>query len=91
MDLVQRIEMQTQLLIVDAGFVQQLLPQITVQDGRASLAPAAEQALRSEEHRRINQYAWEGAFFLLALGVCITVIARALSAEAHHGVDQQTI
>jgi signal transduction histidine kinase len=67
---------------VSAERVQQLLPQITVSAGRASLAPAAEQALTSEEHRRINQYAWEGAFFLLALGVCITVIARALSAEA---------
>jgi signal transduction histidine kinase len=35
-----------------------------------------------QAHRRINQYAWEGAFFLLALAVCIGVIARALSAEA---------
>ena len=67
---------------VSAERVQQLLPQITVSAGKAALAPATEQALRSEEHRRINQYAWEGAFFLLALGVCITVIARALSAEA---------
>jgi signal transduction histidine kinase len=62
--------------------VAELLPQITVHDGRASLATEVAQALTSEEHRRINQYAWEGAFFLLALGVCIAVIARALSAEA---------
>jgi signal transduction histidine kinase len=65
-----------------AARVQELLPQISVTGGRASLAPAVEQALRSEERRRINQYLWEGGFFLLALGVCITVIARALSAEA---------
>lgn len=62
--------------------VRQLLPQIVVSGTRATLAPAVEQALRTEEHRRINQYAWEGGFFLLALGVCIAVIARALRAEA---------
>jgi signal transduction histidine kinase len=62
--------------------VQQLLPQIVVSGAQASLAPAVEQALRTEEQRRINQYAWEGGFFLLALGVCIAVIARALSTEA---------
>jgi signal transduction histidine kinase len=62
--------------------VQQLLPQIVVSGAHAALAPAVEQALRTEEQRRLNQYAWEGGFFLLALGVCIAVIARALSAEA---------
>ena len=65
-----------------ASRVQQLLPQIVVNGTQASLAPAVEQALRTEEHRRNNQYAWEGGFFLLALGVCIAVIARALRAEA---------
>jgi signal transduction histidine kinase len=39
--------------------------------------------LSTEEHRHINQYAWEGAFFLLALFVCIGVIAAALRAEAN--------
>lgn len=62
--------------------VQELLPQIVVKGTQATLAPALEQALRTEEHRRNNQYAWEGGFFLLALGVCIAVIARALRAEA---------
>ena len=65
-----------------ASRVQQLLPQIRVNGTQATLAPAVEQALRTEEHRRNNQYAWEGGFFLLALGVCIAVIARALRAEA---------
>jgi signal transduction histidine kinase len=72
--------------LLDAGTpaarVQQLLPQIVVSGAQASLAPAVEQALRTEEQRRNNQYAWEGGFFLLALGVCIAVIARALRAEA---------
>ena len=60
--------------------VQAMLPGIVVNGGRATLAPAVDQMLLTEAHRRINQYAWEGSFFLLALGVCIGVIARALRA-----------
>lgn len=59
-----------------------LLPAIATIGGRAVLSSNADQALLSEAHRRINQYAWEGAFFLLALGFCIFVIARQLRAEA---------
>jgi signal transduction histidine kinase len=70
--------------------VQQLLPQIVVNDGRAALAPNLEQALTTEERHRYNQYAWEGAFFLLALAVCIAVIARALRAEAHAHQEQDS-
>jgi signal transduction histidine kinase len=62
--------------------VRQILPGIAVNGSRAALSPDVDQMLLSEEHRRINQYAWEGGFFLLALGVCIGVIARALRAEA---------
>ncbi len=67
---------------VSAARVQQLLPQIVVEGGHATLAPRVEEILRTEERRRIHQYAWEGAFFLLALAACILVIARALRAEA---------
>jgi signal transduction histidine kinase len=67
---------------VSASRVHELLPQIVVDGGHTSLAPEFEEMLRSEERRRIHQYAWEGAFFLLALGACIFVIARALRAEA---------
>jgi signal transduction histidine kinase len=62
--------------------VRQVLPDIAVSGTRATLSPAVDHMLLSEERRRINQYAWEGAFFMLALGVCIGVIARALRAEA---------
>ncbi|HEY0767357.1 MAG TPA: HAMP domain-containing sensor histidine kinase [Steroidobacteraceae bacterium] len=72
--------------LLDAGTsvqrVHELLPRIAIADGHAVLAPQVEQALLTEEHRRIRQYASEGAFFLLALGACIAVIARALRAEA---------
>lgn len=73
--------------LLDAGTpaqrVQQLLPGIVVSGGRAALSTEREQALTTEERRRDNQYAWEGGFFLLALAVCIAVIAGALRAEAH--------
>jgi signal transduction histidine kinase len=72
--------------LLDSGsspaHVQQLLPGVMVSGGRAVLSPQLEQALTLEERRRYDQYAWEGAFFLLALALCIAVIARALSAEA---------
>jgi signal transduction histidine kinase len=72
--------------LLDAGVpearIHELLPDITVAQRRAVLSAAAAEALRSEEARRYRQYAWEGSFFLLALAVCIAVIARALSAEA---------
>jgi len=72
--------------LLDAGVsaerIQQMLPQIVLGGGHASLAPKVEEMLRTEERRRYNRYAWEGAFFMLALGACITVIGRALRAEA---------
>ena len=62
--------------------VHELLPKIAVTAGRAALDPTIEATLITEARHRSNQYAWEGGFFLLALGVCIAVIARALRAEA---------
>ena len=72
--------------MLDAGIapwrVHQLLPAVAIAGSRATLLPSVEEMLLGEAHRRINQYAWEGGFFLLALGACIFVIARALRAEA---------
>src|SRR5215469_131526 len=80
--------------LIDSGMsaqrVQQLLPAIVVIDGRAALAPQVEQALTTEARHRYNQYAWEGAFFLLALAACIAVIARALRGEAHAREEQES-
>jgi len=67
---------------VPAERVQQLLPDLAVRDGTASLAPSVRARLETERRRRINQYIWEGGFFLLALCACIAVIWRALYAEA---------
>jgi signal transduction histidine kinase len=67
---------------VPAARIKQIFPGIDVTGTKASLSPTVDDMLLNEAHRRINQYAWEGAFFLIALAVCIGVIARALSAEA---------
>src|SRR4029077_16393937 len=79
--------------LLDAGVsaprVQALLPQMVIADGHAALAPQVDEALRTEERHRYNQYAWEGTFFLLALGSCIAVIARALRAEARVLEEQE--
>src|SRR5579863_6901035 len=70
--------------------VHALLPAVAVDGQQATLSPRIEQELRTEEARRINQYAWEGAFFLVALGVCIGVIGRALRAEAQVRQEQDS-
>jgi signal transduction histidine kinase len=70
--------------------VMQILPAITLEQGHAAVSPAIEATLTTEERRRIRQYAWEGSFFLLALTVCIGVIARALSTEARVHEEQDS-
>jgi signal transduction histidine kinase len=71
--------------LLDAGQsperVRELLPRITVTGRQASLGPEVATALTEEQVSRINRYVWEGAFFLVALGLCIAVIWRALRAE----------
>jgi len=67
---------------VSSDRVRELVPEVSVEGGKASLPGSVSQALDNERERRINQYAWESAFFLLALAVCIAVIWRALRAEA---------
>jgi signal transduction histidine kinase len=70
------------------GQVRTMMPGIAINGNHASLSPEADQILMSEERRRINQYAWEGGFFLLALAVCNGVIFRALRAEARVRQEQ---
>jgi signal transduction histidine kinase len=65
-----------------AAHVRELLPAVTITNGRAALTPAIDAQLVEERNRRVNQYAWESGFFLLALALCVGVIWRALRAEA---------
>jgi signal transduction histidine kinase len=62
--------------------VRALLPRVLVADGKASKSDEIVAAHLSEQRSRINQYVWESGFFLIALGVCIALISRALRAEA---------
>jgi signal transduction histidine kinase len=68
--------------------VRTLLPGVAINGKRASLSPEVDHVLMSEERRRLNQYGWEGGFFLLALAVCNGVIFRALRAEARVRQEQ---
>ncbi len=62
--------------------IQALLPDVAFVGGAPALSARVSAALGAEQHRRINQYLWEGGFFLLALCACIAVIWMALRAEA---------
>ena len=64
-----------------AARVHELLPDVAIADGRAASSGAVDAAFVAERYRRINQYAWESGFFLLALALCVGVIWRALRAE----------
>ncbi len=79
-------------VLLDSGTpadqVHSMLPGIAINANRASLSPEVDEMLTTEEHRRINQYAWEGGFFLLALALCNGVIFRALRAEARVRQEQ---
>jgi signal transduction histidine kinase len=66
---------------VSVEHVHELLPDVAVTGGRAAPADAVDAAFVAERYRRINQYAWESGFFLLALALCVGVIWRALRAE----------
>ncbi|HEY2592191.1 MAG TPA: HAMP domain-containing sensor histidine kinase [Steroidobacteraceae bacterium] len=75
---------------VPAERVEQLLPDLTIRGDKASLSASVDTRLAAERRRRINQYLWEGGFFLLALCACIAVIWRALHAEAQVMKEQDS-
>ncbi|MGH8328076.1 MAG: sensor histidine kinase, partial [Steroidobacteraceae bacterium] len=75
---------------VPAGRVHALLPEVIVTNQHAALSRDVDRQLLAEERRHIAQYAWEGSFFLIALAVCIAVIARALRAEARVIQEQES-
>lgn len=54
-----------------------------------AVADAALGALEEVRRRRLNRYGWEGGFFLVVLGASITIVWRALQAEAELRRRQQ--
>ena len=73
-----------------ASRVRALLPAVIVANQHAALSADVDRQLVAEERRHIAQYAWEGSFFIIALAVCIAVIARALRAEARVIQEQES-
>ncbi len=67
---------------LSAQRVQALLPDLAVKQSGPVVSVAVDAKLAAERRRRINQYLWEGGFFLLALCLCIAVIWNALRKEA---------
>jgi signal transduction histidine kinase len=67
-----------------------LLPNLALEGQRLVVAPDVAAALTGQERRRINQYLWEGGFFLLALCACLAVIWKALRAEAQILKEQES-
>ena len=62
-----------------AARVEQLLPDVQISpNGTVELSPALLQQIDEERRSRLNQYFWEGSFFLVVLLASITVVGRAL-------------
>ena len=80
-------QLATGRVLVEAGVpaerIQSLMPDVAVRGSEVSLAPGVMDSLAKEQRERLDQYLWEGGFFLLALCVCIGVIRMALRAEAN--------
>jgi signal transduction histidine kinase len=72
--------------LLDAGVsesaVLNTLPRVGVEGRSAKSLPSVLEEIQDEARSRKTRYQWESGFFLLALGVCIAVISRALRAEA---------
>jgi signal transduction histidine kinase len=57
-------------------------PHVQVRGGEARLSEAAVERLRAERRAHLNQYLWEGGFFLLVLLAGMSVVSRVLRQEA---------
>jgi signal transduction histidine kinase len=72
--------------MVEAGVlperIKTLMPDLVIAGREVSLQPGIMESLSHEQRKRLDQYLWEGSFFLLALCLCVAVIAMALRAEA---------
>ena len=66
-------EVQSAQTLIDAGIplerVRALTPDVALSAAHAEADPAVDAAFVAERYRRINQYAWESGFFLLALAL----------------------
>lgn len=79
--------------LVDQGAsiseVLERFPHLEPVGGVLRLSPAAELELREERRSRLNQYSWEGAFFLLVLVAGIAVVWRAVHQDSELRLRQR--
>ncbi len=59
-----------------------LYPNLRVEDARVAVDTAVFGGIARERWRRVNQYAWEGAFFLAVLIGSMSVVRRALQSQS---------
>ncbi len=62
--------------------VERVLPAIRVDGRRVIVDPQRDTAQADERWHRLNQYGWEGGFFLLVLLGAVSVVARAVQQDA---------
>lgn len=77
----EREAVMAQTLLDEGATPEQLAaewPHLAVEDGRAVVSPAEIRRIDDARSRRLNQYGWEGSFFLVVLVGGIGVIAAAL-------------
>lgn len=67
---------------VDPGLVTATFPHVEVVGGTARPRPAALEELEARRFSRINQYRWEGGFFLVVLLGMMWLLSRTIQAEA---------
>ena len=74
-----RAAAELQRLGADGGTIEALFPHLTVEPGAGiAILPEALEGLRRDRVRWLNQYGWEGAFFLVVLVVSMVAVWGAL-------------
>jgi signal transduction histidine kinase len=73
-------------MLLDSGLprerVTALYPHLIIENGQVAIAPDTLERMSDQRRRRLNQYRWEGGFFVVVLGACMFVLWRALRQQA---------
>jgi signal transduction histidine kinase len=66
----------------DGVLIERTFPHLVVDDGQVAIDPQALATLEERRSSRINQYGWEGGFFLVVLLCMMWLLSRTIAAEA---------
>ena len=67
---------------VEEGQVREMFPDLRIAPGAVEISPAAEARMAEARRSRLNQYLWEGGFFMVVLLASLGVIGQALRHDA---------